>query len=230
MRRLTALAAITLIVLCSACGSGSKGGGASQAQAPTDPRTVPTATLPAILPSAIPAVTVTEGSVSGQLNVQPSSYTVKAGDTMAAIAQKLGVPLALLNSVNPNVNPGNLTVGQVLTVPPASTASPTSTPGAGLSAARRTSTPAAGGIRTATPVGGAARSTPAASGNAGGATASGQTYTVKAGDTACNIAGSLHVSLADLASANGVSVSGLASLKIGQQLKVPSRTSASPGC
>ncbi len=226
MQRSWVYAALTFLALCSACSTSTKSGISSQARQPTDPRSVPTATLPAILPSAIPAVTVTDGSVSEQLNVVPTSYTIKSGDTMAAIAQKLGVPLAQLLTYNPNINPSNLIVGQVVRVPPASTAGPGSTPGPGLSSVQGSGTPTAGASASGE------RSTPAAPATTGASSgaASTQSYTVKAGDTACAVAGALHVTLADLAATNGLTVAQTASLKVGQQLKVPQRQSASPGC
>lgn len=43
-----------------------------------------------------------------------SSYTVKAGDTLSAIAARTGVSLARLEQLNPGINPDVLTVGQTL--------------------------------------------------------------------------------------------------------------------
>jgi len=214
MHRITALAAVCLIALCAACGSGSHAQDTSALKQPTDPKSVPTSTLPAILPTAMPAVTVTEGTISGQLNTAPTSYTVQQGDTLAGIAQKLGVTLSALNSYNAGLNPSNLSIGQVIRVPPAATSSATATPGA-------FGTTRAGTVTAGTATVGTQTATPAAGG---------QTYTVKSGDTACVIAGKLGVSLSDLAAANGGSVSALAKLKIGQVLKVPTQSSASPGC
>ncbi|EIQ00079.1 LysM repeat-containing protein [Opitutaceae bacterium TAV1] len=48
------------------------------------------------------------------------SYTVVSGDTLGAIARKQGVKLAALRSAN-NLRGDNLRVGQVLTIPPATT-------------------------------------------------------------------------------------------------------------
>jgi LysM repeat protein len=245
MRRLLAVTAAGLWIICLACGSGSKSGSAALAKQPTDPKTVPTATLPAVLPSPLPAGTVSEGTVTGQANTVPTSYTVKQGDTMAAIAQQLGVPLPLLVSFNPDANPSNLRIGEELKVPPAA-GSPTATASAGGTAAR-TATPPSGSTaaRSVTPSSSstATRTTTPSSSSAGALTtaspsatrtstpsAGGQTYTVQSGDTACKIAGNLHVSLSDLASANGTTPASMGNLTVGQQLKVPSTSSASPGC
>lgn len=45
------------------------------------------------------------------------TYTVKAGDTLGAIARRLGVPLHLLIEVNQITDPNRIRVGQVLQVP-----------------------------------------------------------------------------------------------------------------
>ena len=47
----------------------------------------------------------------------PFTYTVKAGDTMGAIAQQFGIPLAALMAANPNVSPNAMSVGQTLLIP-----------------------------------------------------------------------------------------------------------------
>lgn len=44
-------------------------------------------------------------------------YTVKAGDTMAAIAKRYGVSLNSLTAANPGVDPRRLKVGQVINIP-----------------------------------------------------------------------------------------------------------------
>ncbi len=47
----------------------------------------------------------------------PFTYTVKAGDTLGAIAQQFGIPLAALMAANPNVSPNAMSVGQTLLIP-----------------------------------------------------------------------------------------------------------------
>jgi LysM repeat protein len=44
-------------------------------------------------------------------------YTVKAGDTMAAIAKRNGVSVNALQSANPGVDSRRLKIGQVLNIP-----------------------------------------------------------------------------------------------------------------
>lgn len=41
-------------------------------------------------------------------------YRVKAGDTLAAIASKAGVPVTQIESLNPNLDPHALQTGQLL--------------------------------------------------------------------------------------------------------------------
>jgi N-acetylmuramoyl-L-alanine amidase len=224
--------------LLTGCGSGNKQASAVASTQPTDPKAVPTATLPSVLPSPIPAGTVTEGGITGQANSGPTTYTVKSGDTMAAIANTVGVPLALLQSYNSDVDPSRLIVGQVIKVPPppSSTAPSTvaplrpsnSTP-ASASSASRSATPTIGGAssasRTASP---AARAT--SSSTPSTASGGGQTYVVQSGDTACDIAAKFGVSLQDLATANGSTPATVGNLKVGQDLKIPPSTGASRGC
>jgi LysM repeat protein len=222
MRPVVFLPLVCASALLLACGAGSKSNANTNAKQPTDPKAVPTATLPAVLPSPIPAGTVTEQGITGQANTSPSTYVVKSGDTMAAIAQKLGVTLGQLQSYNNDVNPSSLKIGQELKVPPSPTPTPTAS---GLRPS--TSTPASGTSTARTPTASSGgTSTPSASPAAG----PGGTYTVQAGDTACKIATSNRVSLADLASANGTSIAALANLRVGQQLKLPATSSSSPGC
>lgn len=222
MRRILALAIIGMLGLLAACGSGSQGNAAPVAKQPTDPKAVPTATLPAILPSPIPAVTPSEGDITGQLDVAPTSYTIQSGDNMAAIAQKLGVPVALLASYNPDVDPTNLKIGQVLRIPPPPSPTAPPTPAGGLTISR-TTVPSGSGSPTSSRT-----ATPVAGGQAG--SSAGQSYTVQAGDTACKIAGSFGVSLQQLAAANATTPTAIASLKVGQVLQVPASTGAAPGC
>jgi tetratricopeptide (TPR) repeat protein len=49
--------------------------------------------------------------------VTGKTYTVKSGDTAAAIARKHGVKLELLLAANPGLEPKRMRVGQVLTLP-----------------------------------------------------------------------------------------------------------------
>ncbi|MCL6590015.1 MAG: LysM domain-containing protein [Firmicutes bacterium] len=46
-----------------------------------------------------------------------TAYTVRAGDTLYAIAQRLGITVAGIVAVNPGINPNNLQVGQQICIP-----------------------------------------------------------------------------------------------------------------
>jgi N-acetylmuramoyl-L-alanine amidase len=238
MRLTIPIALLVSAALLAGCGPGSKQASTAASAQPTDPKAVPTATLPSVLPSPIPAGTVTEGGITGQASAGATTYTVKSGDTMAAIADSVGVPLALLQSYNSDVNPSRLIVGQVIKVPPPPSPTPLSTvaplrPGTstagGASSAPRTSTPTIGGAssasRTASPT---ARAT--SSGTPSTASGGGQTYVVQSGDTACDIAAKFGVSLQDLATANGATPATVGNLRVGQDLKIPPSTGAARGC
>jgi LysM repeat protein len=174
--------------------------------------------------ASIPAGTVTEGAITGQASTGPTTYTVKSGDTMAAIAQTVGVPLSLLQSYNTDVNPSRLIVGQQIKVPPPSTPTAFATT-APLRAA--TTTAQAGSAASRTPTAGARAATSTATTGSSGAS---QTYNVQSGDTACGIAAKFNVSLQELATANGANITTIANLKVGQDLKVPPSSGSQRGC
>jgi LysM repeat protein len=48
-----------------------------------------------------------------------TAYTIKAGDTFYAIAQRYGITVAALMNANPGVDPNSLLVGQVICIPTA---------------------------------------------------------------------------------------------------------------
>lgn len=53
-------------------------------------------------------------------------YTIKAGDTLYAIARTFGISLDALLAANPGVDPNRLSIGQVICVPTATSPPPTS--------------------------------------------------------------------------------------------------------
>jgi len=55
-----------------------------------------------------PAIPVRHAPV----HLGPRAYTVGAGDTLAGIAGKTGVPLAKLQALNPNLHPSLLFIGE----------------------------------------------------------------------------------------------------------------------
>lgn len=234
--RMMPLALLTLIaVLLAACGGGGKKD-ATTARIPTDPRRVPTATVPANLPTPIAAL---ESGSAGPSASLPENYVVKSGDTLAAIAQSLGISTDDLARANPNIDARGLRIGQELRIPrptPAPTpanvargpATPIPTPRA---SAAPSASPASSGTpapgRSPTPVASPASGTPRPSATPASA---GSTYTVESGDTGCAIARKLGVSVTALAQANGLTIDGLAALRIGQVLQVPRATGEGPGC
>lgn len=69
---------------------------------------------------ATPAAATAKLSASGVATAAgtvPSSYTVRTGDTLSAIAQQYGVSVAALASANGIANPDHILAGQGLTVP-----------------------------------------------------------------------------------------------------------------
>jgi LysM repeat protein len=111
-QRLAILLATTLMV--AACG-----GGATPTPEPSAVLTpAPTdvfAQSPA--PSAV-ASPAPEASTAPTTPTNGSTYTVKSGDTMWAISQKLGITLKALKDANPTVDPAKMRIGSVLIIPP----------------------------------------------------------------------------------------------------------------
>jgi LysM repeat protein len=103
----------------------------------TDPESVPTATTWASPPNVVildpdniqplppdgagaGGVTPTPTPAVGEPGVCGETYTVEAGDLLVTIGEKCGVDWELIAELNPDVEPGSLSVGQVLNMPPAS--------------------------------------------------------------------------------------------------------------
>ena len=82
----------------------------------------PTPTLaPTGTPSEIPTETLTPTPE------RPFTYTVELGDTLFGIAEKFDLDVLVLMAANAITDPGALSVGQQLTIPPADTELPTAT-------------------------------------------------------------------------------------------------------
>ena len=66
--------------------------------------------------AATTAKTTTSKSTTTAAKKKPTAgkrfYTVQAGDTLGAIASKTGIPLATIQSLNPDVDPHAMTTGQ----------------------------------------------------------------------------------------------------------------------
>lgn len=81
----------------------------------TPPRTPagPTTTLRTAVPTA-EATTAASPTVGGE-----TSYTVRPGDTLGAIAERFGLKLEALEAANPGVNATTLQLGATLKIPKA---------------------------------------------------------------------------------------------------------------
>lgn len=123
-----------------------------------------------------------------------STYTVKSGDSLRAIAKRYGTTAAVLKSLN-HLKSDTVRVGQVLQVPAGATPPPAPTDT----------------ISTA-----AAASTPSDAKNAGGTV----THTVKPGEKLAAIAKKYGVTVGEIATANNISDPG--KIRAGQQLVIPS--------
>lgn len=197
--RTLAIAACCLALAGAACGGGSSNG-----KAP-DNSSIPTATLPAQLPSPVIVVGGVAKPGGG------STYTIKSGDTLADIAERFGVSLEDLLAANPGINPSALHTGDSVNLPSGTDAAP---------AASATQTPAEPG-ETPEP---APTSEPApteepAPDPVNTPATGAQTYVVESGDFPGTIAEKFGITVAELLAANpGINPT---NLQIGQVLNIP---------
>ncbi len=193
-----ALSLLSLALLATACG-----GGKTSSFSRVDPGKIPMATLPANLPEPL----IIEGVPTRTVPPSGDTYTVESGDSLSAIAEKLGTTVDELMALN-DLTSNDLAVGQVLRIPGGeSRAGGSPTPGEerATPTPRATERPGA----TETP---AARTTPR----------EGQTeYVVQSGDNANDIALRFGVTVEELAAANDTTVDNLRSLEVGQVLIIP---------
>jgi LysM repeat protein len=146
--------------------------------------------------TTIPPVPQTDKT--GSTLAPDGTWTVQANDTLSGIATKLGVSYTDLLAANPEIDPKKfLVIGQKLNVPTQSAVSAPS-------------------VNTPTQTQAPGQSTPTTT---SGVQASGQTYTVVAGDYFIGIAKKLGVSLDSLLSVNNMSASSL--ITAGMKLKIP---------
>lgn len=131
--RLAALLILASLAVAAACGGGDDTNNNTSTGKLTDPQNVPTATpwpsQPAIvlldpnniqpLPPNQPNTGPTESPTpaAGEPGDCGQTYTVVAGDTMFGIATKCGVDGQRLIDINPNADPSNLHIGDVLLLP-----------------------------------------------------------------------------------------------------------------
>ncbi len=209
MKLRTALIFPLLLLALTAWGCGGK----SSPSARIDPGKVPTATLPANLPDPL----IINGVPTRAPQVSGSTYTVVSGDSLSAIADRLGTTVDALMSAN-GLTSNDLSVGQVLKIPTSSnstsgaTASPTASRTKTATPAPTAGTPTEAPAVTETPVAATAIAT----------TAAGQTtYTVQSGDNANDIALKYGITVDELAAANHTTVDALRSLQVGDVLNIP---------
>lgn len=156
--------------------------------------TAPTATPPAELPAPI---IIGEAFPGGE----PETYVVEPGDSLFAIAEKLGVDPEEIIRLNELADPSSLEVGQVLKIPPRAPLPGELPPAPGVPAPEASPPPVGEGE---------------------------DTYTVQAGDSASAIADGCGFTLDELAAANGTTIDGLRSLEVGQVLRLPGPCVAPP--
>lgn len=63
------------------------------------------------------ALSAGQTSVTIRVWHNPTTYTVQAGQTLASIAEEVGIPYPYIQDANPGINSNSLAVGQVLTLP-----------------------------------------------------------------------------------------------------------------
>jgi LysM repeat protein len=115
---------LATLILLVACGTA----------APNSP--APAALMPYLTLTPSPTTTPDVGTAAADTALPsptPFTYTIQAGDTLSALAQKFGVPLDALIAANPNVSPNAMSVGQTLLIPtdknnPTGEATPTAVP------------------------------------------------------------------------------------------------------
>ena len=180
---------------------------------PTPPTATPTYTprpsaTPTVTPrpSATPTVTPPPTATPTPTRVvkpgAPLSYTIRPGDTVAAIASRYGTTIAAVLALNPGLNPSRLQVGTVIQVPGPAGSAPTS------------------GTPAATPTGRAPTATPTAR---PGTT---QTYRIRSGDTLQSIANANRTTVAALMALNpGINPS---RLQVGQTIVLSRTAPATP--
>ena len=192
---------LSLALLATACGGGKS------SDSRIDPGKIPTATLPANLPEPL----MIEGMPTRAVQPSGDTYTVESGDSLSAIAEKLGTTVDELKALN-DLTSNDLSVGQVLRVPGGgSHGTPSPTP----KKEQATSTPKATGSPEATDTP-ASRATPR----------EGETeYTVQSDDNANDIALRFGITVEELAAANNTTVDDLRSLQVGDVLIIPPASS-----
>jgi LysM repeat protein len=110
-RFLAPLALIAVLVVFLSIVSGSGGGGATNSGGSSSSTT--TAQTTTTTSSKTKRKSAKTRSRSGKSSTNGgSTYTVQVGDTLGGIADKTGVPLSRIQTLNPNVDPHAMVAGQ----------------------------------------------------------------------------------------------------------------------
>jgi LysM repeat protein len=110
-RFLAPLALIAVLVVFLSIVSGSGGGGATNSGGSSSSTT--TAQTTTTTSSKTKKKSSKTRSRSGKSSTSGgSTYTVQVGDTLGGIADKTGVPLSRIQTLNPNVDPHAMVAGQ----------------------------------------------------------------------------------------------------------------------
>ena len=198
------LACALTLTLTAACGGGSDdpGGDAPDLDA------IPSATLPAELPTVVPLGSgpiVTTGGAN--------RYTIQSGDTFSDIAERFGVTLEELVAANPGVDPTGLNAGDVIILPEA-VAGTTPAPAPTDAPEEAATEPPAEATEPPAPT-----DTPVPPAGSPTQQSLGTTYIVVSGDFPQAIADKLGVSLAALVAANPGILD--RSLQVGEVIIIP---------
>ena len=192
--------------------AGVAGGAKAVAQEPTDQQ----------VPSAGSSIAAGTAPVSGT----PSTYMVKAGDTLTRIASSLGVAIPDLEKVNGMTEKSVIQVGQILKVPvkaagqAAAEISTQATKVAG--SVQQAAAPVASAVGSLTGAVPATNATP--SPDTSGAQEATTEYTIQKGDSPYKIAKKFKITPDQLMKANGITDP--KKIQIGQKLKIPAATSS----
>jgi peptidoglycan endopeptidase LytE len=162
----------------------------------------------------VPAQVQAKSSPAKAPAIPTSGYRVASGDTLWGIASSLGISVAELLRLNPEIASSTLVAGSTLQVParPGKRKRPAPAPTNRVQTAHRVQIKDAPNYQSAV----VARQVAAATAHPGLASA---TYTVRPGDTLSAIASRYHVSVVQLEADNPQVQSGV--LQVGQQLHVP---------
>jgi LysM repeat protein len=104
-RFLAPLALIAVVVAFVTIVNGS--GGSNRSPSPSPSAKTTTTSNTATTKKAAPKTTTTTAASGSN-----ATYTVQVGDTLGGIADKTGVPLDRIQTLNPNVDPHAMTAGQ----------------------------------------------------------------------------------------------------------------------